>query len=86
MVVHYADLHHVDLTRSFAYADSHSDLPMLSTVGNAVAVSPDVPLMRAATANQWSIVEWKIKPIFPRWATAPMRSAATLDPTWEARH
>ena len=67
-LLHYADLHHVDLTRSFAYADSHSDLPMLSTVGNAVAVSPDVPLMRAATANQWSIVEWKIKPIFPRWA------------------
>jgi fatty acyl-CoA reductase len=67
-LLHYADLHHVDLTRSFAYADSHSDLPMLSTVGNAVAVSPDIPLMRAATANQWSIVEWKIKPIFPRWA------------------
>jgi fatty acyl-CoA reductase len=67
-LLHYADLHRVDLTRSFAYADSHSDLPMLSTVGNAVAVSPDVPLMRAATANQWSVVEWKIKPIFPRWA------------------
>ena len=39
------------LTKSFAYADSHSDLPMLATVGNAVAVSPDVPLMRAATAT-----------------------------------
>jgi phosphoserine phosphatase len=36
--------------------DSHSDLPMLSAVGNAVAVSPDVPLMRAATASQWAIV------------------------------
>ena len=37
---HYAALHQVDLTRSFAYADSHSDLPMLSAVGNPVAVSP----------------------------------------------
>ncbi len=65
---HYAASHGIDLTNSFAYADSHSDLPMLSTVGNAVAVSPDVPLMRAATGNQWSIVEWKIKPILPRWS------------------
>ena len=63
---HYASLHDIDLTKSFAYADSHSDLPMLQTVGNAVAVSPDIALMRAATANQWSILEWKIKPSDPR--------------------
>jgi alcohol-forming fatty acyl-CoA reductase len=41
---------------------------MLETVGNPVAVSPDIPLMRAAHRNQWSVVEWKIKPIMPRWA------------------
>ena len=45
---HYAALHGVDLSRSFAYADSHSDLPMLQTVGQPVAVSPDISLMRAA--------------------------------------
>jgi alcohol-forming fatty acyl-CoA reductase len=65
---HYATQHGVALDRSFAYADSHSDLPMLETVGNAVAVSPDIALMRAATRNQWSVLEWKIKPITPRWA------------------
>ncbi|HEU4908699.1 MAG TPA: HAD-IB family hydrolase [Propionibacteriaceae bacterium] len=65
---HYATQQGIDLDRSFAYADSHSDLPMLQTVGNAVAVSPDIALMRAATRNQWSVVEWKIKPITPRWA------------------
>jgi alcohol-forming fatty acyl-CoA reductase len=65
---HYASQHGIDRDRSFAYADSHSDLPMLESVGNAVAVSPDIPLMRAATRNQWSVVEWKIKPITPRWA------------------
>jgi len=64
---HYASLHGVDLSRSFAYADSHSDLPMLQTVGNPVAVSPDVPLMRAAQRRQWSVVKWKIKPPTPRW-------------------
>ena len=65
---HYAALHGIDLTKSFAYADSHSDLPMLSAVGHAVAVSPDIALMRAANANQWSNVEWKIGPMTPRWA------------------
>ncbi len=65
---HFAAGHRIELDRSFAYADSHSDLPMLSAVGHAVAVSPDIALMRAAAANQWSTVEWKIKPITPRWA------------------
>ncbi len=64
---HYAALHECDLERSFAYADSHSDLPMLQTVGNPVAVSPDIPLMRAAGRAHWSVVEWKIKPSMPRW-------------------
>jgi alcohol-forming fatty acyl-CoA reductase len=64
---HYAALHGIDLGMSFAYADSHSDLSMLSCVGHAVAVSPDVPLMRAAGANQWSVVEWRIRPSNPRW-------------------
>ena len=65
---HFAGQHGVDLDRSFAYADSHSDLPMLTAVGNPVAVSPDVPLLRAAGANQWSVVEWRTKPQNPRWA------------------
>ena len=65
---HFATIRGLDLGRSFAYADSHSDLPMLSAVGNAVAVSPDIPLMRAAAANQWSTAEWKITPSNPRWS------------------
>jgi fatty acyl-CoA reductase len=64
---HYAATHGIELARSFAYADSHSDLPMLATVGHPVAVSPDIPLMRAAGSRQWSVVEWKIKPSSPRW-------------------
>jgi alcohol-forming fatty acyl-CoA reductase len=64
---HYAALHDIDLSRSFAYADSHSDLPMLETVGNPVVVSPDIPLMRAAQRNSWSIVPWQVKPVTPRW-------------------
>jgi fatty acyl-CoA reductase len=66
-IQHFAKQHGVDLGRSFAYADSHSDLPMLQTVGHPVAVSPDIPLMRAAGSKQWSVIEWKIKPSSPRW-------------------
>lgn len=55
---HYASLHGFNLAKSYAYADSHVDLPMLSTVGNPVVVSPDLALMRHANRNQWSMVEW----------------------------
>jgi alcohol-forming fatty acyl-CoA reductase len=54
----YAARHDVDLTKSFAYADSHSDLPMLAAVGNPVAVRPDLPLLRAARRGHWKIVDW----------------------------
>ena len=67
-LTHYAHLHDVDLSASFAYADSHSDLPMLSVVGHPVAVSPDVALMRAAGRSGWSTVEWRIVPSAPRWS------------------
>lgn len=64
---HYAALHGIDLAKSFAYADSHVDLPMLRAVGNPVAVSPDISLMRAARAEGWSIVEWPAHTTQPRW-------------------
>jgi alcohol-forming fatty acyl-CoA reductase len=48
----------VDLARSFAYADSHSDLPLLQAVGHPVAVRPDVTLQRHAKKNRWPIVDW----------------------------
>ena len=48
----------INLSASYAYADSHADESMLRAVGNPVAVNPDVPLMRIAQAEHWSIVEW----------------------------
>jgi phosphoserine phosphatase len=66
-LTHYAKLHGIDLAKSYAYADSHVDLPMLNTVGNPVAVSPDVGLMRAAKSRGWSIVEWPEMSPLPRW-------------------
>ena len=48
----------IDLTKSYAYADSHSDLPMLEAVGRPVAVRPDVTLFRHARRHRWEIADW----------------------------
>ena len=55
-----------DLGASYAYADSHSDLPLLRTVGNPVAVNPDVALYRVAHRRRWPIEEWPMARGTPR--------------------
>lgn len=45
----------IDLSESYAYSDSHTDVPMLSAVGHPVTVNPDKELMRIARANKWPI-------------------------------
>ena len=56
---HTAETEGADLAASYAYADSHSDLPMLQMVGHPVAVNPDVTLQRAAKRGTWEIVDWR---------------------------
>ena len=46
----------ISLRKSWAYSDSVNDLPMLSAVGNQVAVNPDQPLRRYAVAAGWEIL------------------------------
>src|SRR5918999_723955 len=46
----------IDLTESYAYSDSESDLPMLRLVGHPVAVNPDAELSRVARAEGWRII------------------------------
>jgi HAD superfamily hydrolase (TIGR01490 family) len=47
----------LDLSVSYAYSDSESDLPMLRAVGNAVVVNPDAELRRIAAQEGWEVVE-----------------------------
>lgn len=54
----FARSHRIDLSASFAYADSYSDLPLLESVGNPVAVRPDVALFRHARRKNWNVVDW----------------------------
>jgi HAD superfamily hydrolase (TIGR01490 family) len=55
---HWAATEGIDLSTSYGYADSHSDLPLLAAVGQPVAVSPDVSLARHARRQHWTIVDW----------------------------
>jgi len=68
----YADREGLDLARSYAYADSHSDAALLESVGNPVAVRPDVALFRLARARRWPVVDWSA----PGALTAAERSTA----------
>lgn len=59
-----------DLSASYAYADSRSDVPLLSCVGHPVAVNPDLALHRVARRRRWPIVTWDS-------STVPQARAAT---------
>jgi alcohol-forming fatty acyl-CoA reductase len=58
MLASFARRRGLDLSRSYAYADSISDLPMLEAVGNPVAVNPDRRLGTAAKARGWKVEHW----------------------------
>ena len=62
----YAQQEGIDLRRSFAYADSYSDLPLLRAVGHPVAVSPDSQLYRFARRRRWPIEEWSMSRGMPK--------------------
>jgi fatty acyl-CoA reductase len=62
----YAAAEGADLKASYAYADSHSDLPLLRAVGNPVVVSPDAALLRVARRRRWPIEEWGMAGGTPR--------------------
>lgn len=57
-----ADERGIDLSRSYAYSDSVTDLPMMELVGHPVAVNPDRPLLRIAREREWDVVRF-VKPV-----------------------
>jgi HAD superfamily hydrolase (TIGR01490 family) len=48
----------IDLSDSYAYSDSESDLPMLRAVGHPVVVNPDAELERVARQEGWRIIRF----------------------------
>ena len=55
----YAEKHDINLSDSYAYSDSMSDLPMLSIVGHPAAVNPDMRLRQTALHHDWPILNLK---------------------------
>jgi HAD superfamily hydrolase (TIGR01490 family) len=49
----------LDLERCSAYSDSVNDTPMLTLVGNAVAVNPDGALRREARERGWEVRDFR---------------------------
>jgi HAD superfamily hydrolase (TIGR01490 family) len=48
-----------DLSDSYAYSDSVTDLPMLEVVGHPTAVNPDKALRRVAVEKGWPVREFR---------------------------
>ena len=55
----YAEREGINLSDSFAYSDSMSDLPMLSVVGHPAVVNPDMRLRQTAIHHNWPILNLK---------------------------
>ena len=51
--------HGIDLSESYAYSDSLSDLPMLRAVGHPVAVNPDPALAEIAREEGWQTMRFE---------------------------
>jgi hypothetical protein len=71
-----------DLSESFAYSDSITDLPMLEAVGHPYAVNPDRGLRREAVRRGWPILVFtrpvSLRARLPRLPSRPAVAAAAL--------
>jgi phosphoserine phosphatase len=54
-----AELENLDLDRSWAYSDSYNDIPLLTAVGNPVAINPDAKLRKHARENNWPVYDYR---------------------------
>lgn len=50
-----AEMHHIDLSKSYAYSDHHADIPLLETVGFPAVVNPTARLLRIANQRGWVV-------------------------------
>ncbi|HEX9642376.1 MAG TPA: HAD family hydrolase [Acidimicrobiia bacterium] len=70
----------IDLSESYAYSDSTTDLPMMEVVGHPEAVNPEKELRRIAEERGWPIHEFAL-PVSLRTRLAkpvPIMSGATI--------
>ena len=68
----------LDLSRCSAYSDSSNDIPMLSIVGNPVAVNPDSTLRAHARENGWKIRDFRRREQVKRFALPAVSGAGGI--------
>ena len=54
-----AEQHGIDLANSYAYSDSHHDIPLLEAVGNPRVINPDTLLQIHALREHWPIYDFR---------------------------
>ncbi len=80
-----AAAHGYDLSASYAYSDSATDLPMLSAVGHPHAVNPDRTLRREAVERGWPVLDFTVPERFGDRMTGRLQQVRTLRPGPPAR-
>lgn len=58
-IVALAERENLELSHCWAYSDSYNDIPLLTAVGNPVAINPDAKLRRHARDNNWPIYDFR---------------------------
>ncbi len=67
----------IDLSASYAYSDSATDVPMLEAVGHPFAVNPDRDLARVAAERGWEVLQFRHGvPLRERVSMPPPRQTA----------
>jgi HAD superfamily hydrolase (TIGR01490 family) len=54
----FLEARHAVAAEAWCYADSRTDIPVLSFVGHPVAVTPDAGLLREARRRGWPVESW----------------------------
>jgi len=73
-----ANTDNIDLSRSYAYSDSHHDLPLLEAVGHPRAINPDTLLQIRAIRDHWPIHEFRRARWLKNISGAILARAATI--------
>jgi HAD superfamily hydrolase (TIGR01490 family) len=69
----------IDLSESYSYSDSYTDLPMLEVVGHPVVVNPDRVLLKVARERGWEVQQF-VQPVRlrDRMPVPPARTTAAV--------
>ena len=62
----WAESRGIRLRDSYAYSDSFYDIPLLSAVGSATAVNPDLRLAGVAAVRRWPVLHLDVPPGVPK--------------------